>query len=126
MKAMLQEHSDPNSPTLIMGDLNIPGEVPKDYNRLIATLGHPVDFWTVEGNSPASGFTFASDNNFYELIYDNPYQNHRLDYVLMKAGLKFIPILKSINILKFAHRGRNISDHFGLYARFEQLVQVDF
>jgi endonuclease/exonuclease/phosphatase family metal-dependent hydrolase len=126
MNNMIQIFADPNIPSLVMGDLNIPGEVPEHYNQLISRLGKPVDFWTVAGNTPASGFTFVADNNFYEDDDDNPHENQRLDYILMKAGLKFIPILKSIEILKLTHKGRFISDHFGLHAQFEQLVQVDF
>jgi endonuclease/exonuclease/phosphatase family metal-dependent hydrolase len=123
---MIQDHADPNIPTLIMGDLNIPGEVPKHYNQLIKRLGKPVDFWIVAGNTPASGFTFTSDNDFYEDDEDNPHLNHRLDYILMKAGLGFIPIMNNFEILKFNREGRFISDHFGLHVQFEQLVQVDF
>lgn len=123
---MIQDHADPKIPTLIIGDLNIPGELPEHYHQLLNRLGNPVDFWTVAGNSAASGFTFASDNNFYEDDDDNPHQNHRLDYVLMKAGLGFIPILKNIDILQIALGGHFISDHFGLFLQIEQLVQVDF
>jgi endonuclease/exonuclease/phosphatase family metal-dependent hydrolase len=126
MHTMIQDHADPHIPTLIMGDLNIPGEIQEHYNQLIARLGKPVDFWIVPGNSPASGFTYTADNNFYEDSDDKPDHSQRLDYILMKAGFRFIPILKSIEILKFTRKGRFISDHFGLHARFEQLVQVDF
>jgi endonuclease/exonuclease/phosphatase family metal-dependent hydrolase len=125
MNKMIQDHADPNIPTLIMGDLNIPGEVPEHYNQLIKRLGIPVDLWIVAGNT-TEGFTFTSDNNFYEDDDDNPHQNQRLDFILMKAGLRFIPIMRNIEILKFNDNGRSISDHFGLRADFKQLVQVDF
>jgi hypothetical protein len=42
----------------------------------------------------------------------------------MKAGLRFIPILKNIEIVKFARGGRFTSDHYGLHAQFEQVVEV--
>jgi len=125
MNGMIQDYADPNIPTLIMGDLNIPGEVPEHYNQLIKRLGIPVDLWIVAGNT-TEGFTFTSDNNFYEDDDDNPHQNQRLDFMLMKAGLRFIPIMRNIEILKFNNNGRSISDHFGLRADFKQLVQVDF
>jgi endonuclease/exonuclease/phosphatase family metal-dependent hydrolase len=80
----------------------------------------------VAGNTSASGPTFVSDNNFYEDDDDNPHQNHRLDYVLMKAGLKCIPILASIDILKFKRDGRFISDHFGLLSRFDHAFKIEF
>lgn len=124
MSEMIRQHSNPNIPTIIMGDLNIPGEVPEHYNQLIGRLGQPVDLWTVAGNTPGSGFTATSDNNFYEDSDDIPAQNQRLDYILMRAGLRFIPILTNIEILKFTRGGRFISDHFGLHAQFEQLVEV--
>jgi endonuclease/exonuclease/phosphatase family metal-dependent hydrolase len=123
---MIQDHADPSIPTLILGDLNIPGEILEHYNQLIKRLGKPVDLWAMAGSTPESGFTFTADNNFYEDDTDNPHLNHRLDYMLMKAGLGFIPIMKNIEILKFALEGRFISDHFGLHVQFEQLVQVDF
>jgi len=70
MNGMIQDYADPNIPTLIMGDLNIPGEVPEHYNQLIKRLGIPVDLWIVAGNT-TEGFTFTSDNNFYEDDDDN-------------------------------------------------------
>ena len=126
MNNMIQQYADPNTPTLIMGDLNIPSATPGDYNELLNRLRKPVDFWVVNGNEEDSGFTFVADNNFYENGNDNPRLNQRLDYVLMKSGAKFIPILKNIEILKLMHQGRFISDHFGLLAQVETLVQVDF
>jgi endonuclease/exonuclease/phosphatase family metal-dependent hydrolase len=126
MDHMIQQYADPNIPTLIMGDINIPGEAPGDYNELLNRLRKPVDFWVVNGNEENSGFTFISDNNFYEDDDDNPRLNQRLDYVLMKSGARFIPILKNIEILKFTRQGRCISDHFALHAQMEALVSVDF
>jgi endonuclease/exonuclease/phosphatase family metal-dependent hydrolase len=125
MDDMIQQHADPNTPTLIMGDINIPAETPGDYNELLNRLRKPVDFWVVNGNEENSGFTFVADNNFYEDEDDNPHLNQRLDYVLLKSGINFIPILKNIEILKFRHNNRFISDHFGLHAQMETLVQVD-
>jgi endonuclease/exonuclease/phosphatase family metal-dependent hydrolase len=125
MNNMIHQYADPNSPTLIMGDINIPGESPTDYTELLNRLRRPVDFWVVNGNEENSGFTFVADNNFYEDEDDNPRLNRRVDYVLMKAGARFIPILKNIEILKFTHQGRFISDHFGLYAQMQTLVNVD-
>jgi endonuclease/exonuclease/phosphatase family metal-dependent hydrolase len=126
MDNMIQQYADPNTPTLIMGDINIPGENPEYYSILLNRLRKPVDFWVVNGNEENSGLTFVSDNNFYKDNDDNPHLNQRLDYVLMKSGIRFIPILKNIEILKFMRQGRFISDHFGLYAQIETLVKVDF
>lgn len=126
MMGLILDVADKNIPTIVMGDLNIPGEMPEHYKELIGRLGRPVDFWTVAGNPPASGFTSTSDNNFYEDSEDIPDQNQRLDYILMRAGRKFIPILTKIEILKFTRGGRFISDHFGLHARCEQVVEVAF
>jgi endonuclease/exonuclease/phosphatase family metal-dependent hydrolase len=125
MNNMIHQYADPNTPTLIMGDINIPGEDPRDYSELLNRLRRPVDFWVVNGNTENSGFTFVADNNFYEDVKDNPFLNRRVDYVLMKAGVRFIPILENIEILKFMRQGRYISDHFGLYAQMGTLVQVD-
>ena len=126
MAAMIADRADPNHSVLIIGDLNIPGGDEHHYGELVRRLGNPVDFWTLAGNSPLSGFTFASDNNFYEDEKRNPHVNLRLDYVLMKPGLKFIPLLEKIEVMKFKRAGRYISDHFGLRAAFQQGFQVDF
>lgn len=125
MNDMIHQYADPNTPTLIMGDINIPGEDPRDYSELLNRLRRPVDFWVVNGNAENTGFTFVSDNNFYGDPKDNPHLNRRVDYVLMKAGVRFIPILENIEILKFKRQRRYISDHFGLYAQMKMLVQVD-
>ena len=124
LEQMIQEHSDPNIPCIVMGDLNIPGEVPEHYERLMNYLSRFVDLWTVAGNASTPGFTFVADNNFYGNESDNPHENHRLDYVLMKPGLSFIPIVHDIRVLRITREGRSISDHFGLYAEFERVVQV--
>lgn len=124
MAHMYQACSDPHHPKIIIGDLNIPGEIPQHYDQLIQRLAKPVDMWVVAGNAPSTGFTNTRDNNFYADPNEAPSQNSRLDYVLMKAGQSFIPILKEIQILKWSRNGRQISDHFGLFARFDQLVEV--
>jgi endonuclease/exonuclease/phosphatase family metal-dependent hydrolase len=129
MRAFIQIHSDRAIPAFIMGDLNIAGNVPEDLDQLITRLGDPVDLWLSAGNTPASGFTIDQPQadkatNFYEDDDDNDHEKQRLDYILMKAGSKFIPIVRSIEVKKFRHSGRFISDHFGLHARFEELVEV--
>jgi hypothetical protein len=121
---LYQACSNPHHPKIILGDLNIPGEVPQHYDQLIQRLAKPVDMWVVAGNASSSGFTHTRSNNFYEDSEDAPSKDSRLDYVLMKAGQSFIPILKEIEILKWSRNGRQISDHFGLLARFDQLVEV--
>ena len=72
-----------------------------------------------------NGFTFTMGNNFYEDPRKNPDHNSRLDYILLKPGCSFLPVLKDIEILKWTHSGRNISDHFGLHATFEQGLQIE-
>ena len=129
MRAFIEILSDPAIPAFIMGDLNIAGNVPEDLDELITRLGDPVDLWLSAGNTPASGFTIDQPQadkatNFYEDDEDNDHEKQRLDYILMKAGSKFIPIVRSIEVKKFRHAGRFISDHFGLHARFEELVEV--
>jgi hypothetical protein len=124
MAHLYQACSNPHHPKIIIGDLNIPGEIPQHYDQLIQRLAGPVDMWVVAGNAPSTGFTNTRNNNFYEDSEDAPSKDSRLDYVLMKAGQSFIPILKEIEVLKWSRNGRQISDHFGLLARFDQLVEV--
>lgn len=126
LNAFINNVEDPDNPVFIFGDLNAPGEVPGHHRQLITRLGNPVDLWLVSGGSPGGGFTFVSDNNFYEDPDDNPHLNQRLDYILMRAGKRLVPILDDIQILKFKLNGRDLSDHFGLRATFEQSILIDF
>jgi endonuclease/exonuclease/phosphatase family metal-dependent hydrolase len=126
MNNMIKKCADPNTPTLIMGDINIPAENPGDYRELLNRLRNPVDLWLISGNGETNGCTFVADNNFYGDDGKNPHTNNRLDYVLMISGSRFIPILKRMEVLKLKHQGRFISDHFGLFAQIEDLVQVEF
>ncbi len=125
INSMVLQYADPDAPTLVMGDINIPAENADNYNELLARLREPVDFWVVHGNLVNSGPTFVADNNFYADEDDNPRLNQRLDYVLMKAGRRYVPILINIEILKLIRHGRFISDHFGLHAQTGILVEVD-
>lgn len=116
---------EPAIPKIIMGDLNIPGENPQHYDRLLRTLDWPRDCWTLAGNQADSGHTLVRENNFYEDPDDRPSSNHRLDYVLMQAGTRLVPILADIEILKFQHNGRFISDHFGVRASFDKIAIIN-
>jgi len=121
---MVRAFSDSATPTLIMGDLNIPAEVQVNYDQLMQRLNYPVDLWRV--NSPSTaGTTFDENNNFYEDSNEAPSGDSRLDYVMLKAGSRFIPLLKDMEVLKWTHNSRQISDHYGIRARFEQLIEVD-
>ena len=56
----------------------------------------------------------VTENNFYEDVTEKPDHDQRLDYILIKAGLKFVPIVTNVRqILKLTRNGRFISDHFG-------------
>jgi Endonuclease/Exonuclease/phosphatase family len=124
MGVFIQTHADLNNPIFIMGDLNVPGELPDHHAELIRRLNDPVDLWLASGHSPTEGRTFVSGNNFYADQSDNPKLNRRLDYILMRAPKKLVPIVKSMEVLKFKLDGRDLSDHFGLRAVFEQAVSI--
>lgn len=121
--AFINSLVDSKNPVFVMGDLNMPGEVPKHHRELLNRLGGPVDLWLVSGGTP-DGFTFVAANNFYEDTSDNPKLNRRVDYILMRAPKSFVPIVKKMDILKFKLNGRDLSDHFGLHAVFEKAMQV--
>jgi hypothetical protein len=52
-------------------------------------------------------------------------EDHRLDYILLYPGLRHLPQLQSIEVLKWSCGGRQISDHFGVMARFSKELRVD-
>lgn len=125
----INTHADPNNPIFVMGDLNMPGEVPKHLKELLTRLtgldrpNGAVDLWLVSGGAP-NDCTFVAANNFYEDDSDNPKLNRRLDYIIMRAPRTFVPLVKTMEILKFKANGRNMSDHFGLRGVFENGMQV--
>jgi exonuclease III len=122
---MVEVKRDPNIPTIITGDLNIPAEIKAHYDTMINTLdnkGLISDLWKRKYADP--GFTYSKNNNFYKDIGRTPHYNSRLDYFLLKPGISFYPTLREVEILKWTHNGRNVSDHFGIQATFEEGLQV--
>lgn len=124
MNDFIASRGEPAVPKIIMGDLNIPGDNPQHYAQLLSRLGGPRDCWTLAGNQAASGHTVVIDNNFYDDPDDRPSSNQRLDYVLMKAGTRLVPVLEDIKVLKFQRNGRFISDHFGVHASFDKIALI--
>jgi hypothetical protein len=117
-------YANQNAPSIVMGDLNIPGEILQHYEEMLSRLSGFVDLWTVTPNPEEAGLTFVADNNFYEKDSDNPRANHRLDYILLKSGRHFLPIVTSIEVMRFERNARFISDHFGLRAKFGNIIQI--
>jgi Endonuclease/Exonuclease/phosphatase family len=124
MQGFIQMRADPALPAIVMGDINVPGEIPQHYSQLLSRLSGVRDCWTIAGNPAASGPTSVRDSSFYEDADDRPAQDQRFDYVLLRAGTGAIPILSKVDILKFTRNGRFISDHFGLRALFETMALV--
>ncbi len=124
MQEFIQERADPALPAIVMGDLNIPAENPQHYAELLGRLAGVRDCWTIAGNPAASGATSVRDSNFYDDADDRPTHDQRLDYVLLRAGTRAIPILSGVEILRFTRNGRFISDHFGVRAVFQTTVLV--
>lgn len=118
MQVFIQQHADPALPGIIMGDLNIPAGDSQHYAQLLGRLTGIRDCWTIAGNSIPSGSTVIRENNFYEDVDDRPARDERLDYVLLRAGIRAIPIVSLMEVLKFTRNGRFISDHFGVRTVF--------
>ena len=64
------------------------------------------------------------ETSFHEDIDDRPAHDERLDYVLMRAGTRAIPMVSGMEILRFTRNGRFISDHFGVRTVFETTALV--
>lgn len=124
LNTFVEGHRDPSLTTLIMGDLNIPGENAGHYAQLIQRLGGAIDCWSASGNAPDSGYTEIVDSNFYDDPDDRPKENQRLDYVLLKAGSASVAMIGATEVLTFTHNGRYISDHFGISARFGAFCEI--
>ncbi|EFM12300.1 Endonuclease/exonuclease/phosphatase [Paenibacillus curdlanolyticus YK9] len=125
MNNFIVTRRDPAGSQIIMGDLNIPGENQQHYAQLYDRL-RLVDCWFLADNQATSGPTLVIENNFYANPDDRPSSNHRLDYVLMRGGIRLVPILADIEVLKFQHNGRFISDHFGVRASFDKIAIITF
>ena len=129
MRTFIQVHSDPDIPAFILGDLNVPGTVREDLEVLVDRLGDPVDLWLAAGHDSDDGLTIDqphanSAHNFYADDADNEHDRQRLDYILMRSSPRFVPIVRQIEVTKFSRNGRFISDHFGLHARIEELIEI--
>jgi endonuclease/exonuclease/phosphatase family metal-dependent hydrolase len=124
MNVFIGTHGLPTIPKIIMGDINIPADIPQHYARMLNGLGGVRDSWTLLGNSVESGHTVVTDTNFHEDADDRPARSERLDYVLLKADHRAIPIVSSIEVLRIQRNGRFISDHFGVFATFDRVALV--
>jgi endonuclease/exonuclease/phosphatase family metal-dependent hydrolase len=124
MQSFIQMRADPALPAIVMGDINVPGEIPQHYSQMLGRLSGVRDCWTIAGNSAASGPTSIRDSNFYEDADDRPAADQRFDYVLLRAGTGAIPILSNVQVLKFTRNGRFISDHFAVRAIFDTMALV--
>lgn len=124
MHDFVDRRSDPVLPAIIVGDLNIPAEQERHYRQLLDRLPGFRDCWTVAGNLPETGATLISHSSFHEDPDDRPDSDQRLDYVLLRAGSRGVPLLDDIGILWFTRAGRLISDHLGLLARFSRAAVI--
>ncbi len=120
----VDEHRDSTAPSLIVGDLNIPAEDGQHYAELLARLSQPIDLWVSAGGTAAEGVTYARDNTFYKEADDAPPHGKRLDYVLLKSGSRFTPIVERCQVLRLTRGGRHISDHFSLHVQFAWMVEA--
>lgn len=127
MADLVRSTRQATGPALIFGDLNIPAQNPADYAQMLIKLGQPVDLWTALGHSVdgLDGCTFVAANNFYEDDDDNPKFNERLDYLLMLPGQALQPVFDRVEVLRMRHQGRDVSDHFGIYAVASQCLQIE-
>jgi endonuclease/exonuclease/phosphatase family metal-dependent hydrolase len=115
----------PADVSLVFGDLNIPAEVPEHHRQLVARVGpSAIDLWPVT-HPTTSGTTFDASNDFYADSADAPSENSRLDYMLLVAGSRCLPAPPEMQVLRWAHHGRQISDHYGLRAEFDRCWTVE-
>ena len=49
----------------------------------------------------------------------------RLDYVLLIPGIRSLPVLSDVEVLKVVRNGRFTSDHFGLSAVFKNHMMFE-
>ena len=120
-------HADPKYTSFIIGDLNIPAGNRLHYTQMLKRLkGFPehinpnglppelrtnvIDLWKVKHPQNPGNTTSSS----------------RLDYILLrlKGKTQFIPICDTMELVKWSYRHGQISDHFGLLARFECLAEI--
>lgn len=124
MREFVELHADIDLPAIILGDLNIPAGNSAHYTELLRTLRGFRDTWTLVGNTVDSGATHVVNNDFYEDTDDRPGQDKRLDYILLRAGRRACAITADVEVMRFTHNGRFISDHFGVWAVFDPFAAV--
>ena len=98
------------NPTIVAGDFNINGLVIERYNQMLLRLGKPtvIDTWLAHRPRDKGLTTDGS----------------RIDYILLRSGVSFIPVVERIEIIKWSYGGQPISDHYGLYAKFDEGLSI--
>ena len=113
---------NPETPTVVLGDLNFPHTNPLIYGPFMGQLGGPRDLWLATHRPDADGDTESSRNQFEGAPKAG--QGSRLDYVLDYPGRTQRLVPSSARLLRWQRSGVDISDHFGVQVDFDGLLDT--
>ena len=122
----VQGYSDPHRVPILMGDFNHNGLDADEYGGLVARLQNPDDLWMLCGDTSKSGITNDShgsfDNDKPARSVDDPARHQtgsRYDYFFTWSQDRlFAPVFADTHLIIWqSSPGRDISDHYGVWAR---------
>lgn len=122
----VQGYSDPHRVPILMGDFNHNGLDADKYGGLIARLQNPDDLWMLSGDTSKHGITSDSHSSFGKdkpaRPVDDPARHqagYRFDYFFTwSQGRLFAPVYADTHVVVWqSSPGRDISDHYGVWAR---------
>lgn len=122
LAGFINQHSDPKTPTLLMGDLNVNGFNAGFYQEMLSLLNKPEDLLPGVITYDENG-SFQSDKPTRPI--DDP-QRHKhgqnLDYFFVWRGSNFHSVYDKTEVVVWqSSPGRDISDHYGLKAQQKEV-----
>ncbi len=122
LAGFINQHSDPKTPTLLMGDLNVNGFNAGFYQEMLSLLNKPEDLLPGVITYDENG-SFQSDKPTRPI--DDP-QRHKhgqnLDYFFVWRGSNFHSVYDKTEVIVWqSSPGRDISDHYGLKAQQKEV-----
>lgn len=118
----INQYSDPRTPTLLMGDLNVNGFNAGFYQEMLSMLKEPEDLLPGVITYDEKG---SFQKNKPTRPIDDPQrhkQGQNLDYFLVWSGSSFHSVYDKTEVVVWqSGPGRDISDHYGLKAQQKEV-----
>jgi len=131
----IHDHSSPDRPALLMGDLNQNALDPARYHSLIQTLPGATDLWLITGDGTTGITTDAASSFDAASEPRSPYDSSRhingsrIDYLFSWGwtnDTKVSPLYFDTRLLALqSEYGRDLSDHYGLLTNLKCVRELE-